>query len=339
MNGIEKHRMAPGWALRLCVAILATASLAGVSLAGDDAVTLHVNDAVVRPGGTLGIVLRTYEPRAVGQGQVCLRLLGAPGIGPLLALDAALVFSVNELPVVSSSFDILNQSSFLWFHSSSAGVNTTDGPMIALLVEVRSDVVPGTVYPLELESADTSLFDENGNPLILDLRAGEVTILDPAAPFSLSADGEEGAQGGLMVVGVETAESMALESGQVTLLYDPVLVDGTPVVHMDPRHGGAVFTTDTATPGQVRVSFSSLVGSLNQVPGQFISVTLPIATNAPLGVSPLRLDPATTFLFDANGEALSLALQDDEVGILPGDVVFADGFETGDLSRWSNVVP
>ena len=313
--------------------------MARLALAGDDVVTLHVNDAVVRPGGMLGVVLRTYEPRAVGQGQVCLRLLGAPGIGPLMALDSGLVFSVGELPLVSTSFDLPNQSSFLSFQSSTAGVNTTDGPMIALLVEVRSDVVPGTVYPLELEGSDTNLFDENGDPLTLELRPGDVTILDSAAPFSLSADGEEGVQGGLVVVGVETVESMALESGQVTLLYDPTLVDGTPIVHMDPRHGGAVFTTDTSTPGRVRVSFSSLAGSLNRVPGQFISVALPLATNAPLGISALEIDPATTFLFDTDGEGLSLALENDEIEIFPSDVMFAEGFETGDLSRWSDVIP
>ncbi len=192
-------------------------------------------------------------------------------------------------------------------------------------------------YTLALESADTGLVDAFGQPVVLELRSGELTLVEADAPFTLAVDGEEAPQGGTAVVGVETEESFRLGAGLIVLTYDAALVDGVPSVSMDPRHGEATFTADTSVPGEIRVVFNSPSGTLNRVPGQFISIRLPVAFDAPLGPSILRIDP-TSFALDADGVPIDLALEVGEIEVVVGDGSFADDFETGDLDRWTSVV-
>ena len=71
--------------------------LDGTSRAQDDELRLRVNDATGVPGGLVAIVVRTYAPRGIRQGQMCFRALWneTEGYGdtPFVGLESAIVFS------------------------------------------------------------------------------------------------------------------------------------------------------------------------------------------------------------------------------------------------------
>src|SRR4051794_37883285 len=53
---------------------------------GDNALVLRVNPAIGAPGGVVAVVLRTYAPRPVSQGQVTIRVVRRPKPGKALGL-------------------------------------------------------------------------------------------------------------------------------------------------------------------------------------------------------------------------------------------------------------
>src|SRR4051794_41569110 len=53
---------------------------------GDKSLTLRVNPAIGAPGGVVAVVLRTYAPRPVRQGQVTVRVVRRPKPGKALGL-------------------------------------------------------------------------------------------------------------------------------------------------------------------------------------------------------------------------------------------------------------
>lgn len=345
-----------GWpGLGLALALLA-GSMTSPAL-GQEPLTLRSNDAEVRPGGLAVVVLRTYAPRGVGQGQLCMRAVEPPaqltipgddsgaekageGLGhPFVALEEVVVFSAEGDATSSSNFDPLSQTAILSFESLSATINSTDGPLAALFFRVDPDIAPGALFELRIDPGDTFLIDEDGQEVPLEIRSGELEILAPGDPVALAAEGDRIPPGTVAHAGVSSAEGLALASGVVSFLYDTTLVAGSPMVTLDPRHGESVASVDLGTPGRVTVSFDSPDGSLNTIPGQLISIALPLRPDIPIGtLSPVSLDPSS-WAEDASGQPLELALGDDVIEIVAPEVLFADGFESGDLSGWSQTGP
>lgn len=78
--------------LALTVGVLTAVTglaLASPALAGSD-LTLRVNDVKAAPGSLVAVEVRTYAPRGVGQGQICLRAatrLDSSGTGSLATPD------------------------------------------------------------------------------------------------------------------------------------------------------------------------------------------------------------------------------------------------------------
>jgi hypothetical protein len=101
----------------------------------------------------------------------------------------------------------------------------------------------------------------------------------------------------------------------MTLLYDRRLRGGTPVVRIDPRYGKATFTV-TSQPGRLIVDFASADRSLNTVPGTIVAVSLPVAAGAAAGTSsPVRFDPAQTWLLSRKGRKLALKMEGGTIDI------------------------
>src|SRR3954454_19138152 len=72
---------------------------------GDKSLTLRVNPAIGAPGGTIALVLRTYAPRPIRQGQISVRVVRRPkaksaGLG--LTLEE-LVAPVRPLTFISAT--------------------------------------------------------------------------------------------------------------------------------------------------------------------------------------------------------------------------------------------
>lgn len=308
--------------------------------AGGQQMTLRINDTMVDPGGLAAIVLRTYAPRGISQGQICFRgstanrADGTTPVGPFVALEQAVVFSETGDAQVVETFDGSTQTTMIEFESLSATINWADGPLAVLYFRVDGLVTPGQEFVLELDLADTFAFDADGQPIALVPRSGELGIRAPGDLYELSAEGDAVGPGEVAVLGVETSELFAIGNGQVALHYDPALTTGSPMVLMDPRHGNAWFDVDDSLPGRVVVSFESPDTSLNEVPGQLISFRVQVAPDASIGSqSTVFLDPLLTFLIDDQGDTVPLALAADLLEVIEGGLIFADGFETG-LSPW-----
>lgn len=298
----------------------------------DKALTLRVNDAIGKPGGTVAVVLRTYAPRPVRQGQVLLRVRRRPP-----AQRAALTFEALTQPVramtsllsatvYSQRGDAASQAALtgqadaqsvsLSFLSPSGTVNSSDGPLAVLRFKLDPSVAPGQQFDLTLDPAATSLFDGQGRPVVLDPRSAVLAVRAASAPFALEAEGDKVRPGETAELGVNTYEPFPVASGQVALRYDRRLATGLPVVRMDARYGRATFTVDRATPGLLVVKFRSADKSLNTVPGTFVAVELPTAPGLVVGTtSPITLVPELTYLLGTRGKKVKLQLEPGELEV------------------------
>jgi hypothetical protein len=298
----------------------------------DKALTLRVNDAIGKPGGTVAVVLRTYAPRPVRQGQVLLRVRRRPPAQrAALTLEALTqplraMSSLLSATVYSQRGDAANQAALngqadgqtvsLSFLSPSGTVNSTDGPLAVLRFKLDPSVAPGQQFDLTLDPAVTSLLDGQGHPVTLDPRGAVLTVRAANAPFALEAEGDKVEPGETAELGVNTYEPFPVSSGQVALRYDRRLAAGPPVVRMDPRYGRATFSVDHSTPGLLVVRFQSPDKSLNTVPGTIVAVDLPTsAALVPGTTGPISLVPELTYLVGTRGKKLKLKLEPGELEV------------------------
>ncbi len=313
-----------------------------------ESLTLRLNDTEGRPGSLVALVIRTYAPRGIGQGQLCFRTLSqnltgttSKGLeaGPFAALEDFIVWSTTGDAVAGASFDDTNQTAMLDFSSFSGSINLEDGPMAALIFRLRDNLPTNSSFEVGLDGAESFLFDADGVPVPLEIRPGELVILPSAAPYSLSAEGDEIPPGGLAQLGFATQEIFPISQGQVAFEYDPSVAQSLPTVTFDGRHGNAIVTIDQSQSGRVLVSFASSDQSLNWIPGQLIGINLRLRDNIPEGTSSaVRLDAASTWLEGPSGPYL-LLLEDDIIEVTSLGTLFADGFENGSVGGWSNASP
>jgi hypothetical protein len=292
----------------------------------EETLTLRVNSAIAAPGGLFAVVLRTYAPRPIRQGQVLVRVGRRPpakaaGFGPLPGLKAerpvatllsAVVYSVRGDSASHSSVtvDALGLRNLVTFQSPSAGINAADGPMAVFRFKLDPSVRPGEELDLQIDPAVTSLIDGQGQAVVIDPRAGVLTVRAPGSPFAVEAEGDEVEPGEVAELGVQTFEPFPVSGGRVTLRYAPRLAAGPPVVRMDPRYGRSTFTVSRPRAGILVVNFQSPDKSLNTVPGTIVAVSLPIKASAAIGASaPVTLDSAGTWLLSRKGRKLALKLE------------------------------
>lgn len=331
MRHANRFRFRPRAALPL-LAIL-TLLLAGGREAGarhgEDTLTLRINPAIAVQGGVFTVVLRTYAPRPIRQGQVLVKVgrrgptksafssslseaAAAQPQKPIATLLSAVVYSVrgDSVTQTSLSFNPLGQSTMVRFQSPSAGVNAADGPLAVLRFRLDPSVAPGQQLDLQIDPSVSSLIDGGGRTVVLDPRGGILTVRAPGSPFAVEAEGDQVEAGEVAELGVQTFEPFPVSGGRFTLRYDARLAGGPPVVRMDPRYGKATFTVDRSKPGRLVVNFQSPNKTLNTVPGTIVAVDLPIKAGAAVGTrSPVTLDPAQTWLLSVKGRRLPLKLE------------------------------
>jgi hypothetical protein len=293
-----------------------------------------VNPAIGVPGGTVAVVLRTYAPRPVRQGQIVIRVarrpkpakagslgltleeLAAP-VRPLTFLSATVYSPRND----AISQGLLNgladsQLAKVTFQSPSGSVNSADGPLAVFLFRLDPSVKPGDVFDLTLDPVQTGLTDAGGKPVTLAPRSDVLTVRAPSAPFKLEADGDKVQPGAVAELGVNTFEPFPVSGGRITLTWDPRLSGGAPTVKLDPRYGRSTFTVDTSKPGRLVVDFQSPDSTFNTVPGTIVAIGLPISPSAAIGArSPFTLDPVGTYLLTRKGRKVKLALQNGAIAI------------------------
>lgn len=177
---------------------LAAVLVAVTAAAAKDSLTLRVNDTKAAPGGIAAVVVRTYAPRGMEQGEICvtsgggtkattigalpdLKVLGrkvtAKAVsGPFVALEAVDVYSVAGDATSTAAYDAASQMALLRFASASGTVNEGDGPLAVFYFRVSSAVTDGDRYPIDLNLAGTYLIDADGEPIEIEARGGRLEI-------------------------------------------------------------------------------------------------------------------------------------------------------------------
>ena len=311
-----------------------TGGTGGGGTGGGTSLLLRVNPAIGEPGGLVAVVLRTYAPRPVSQGQVTIRTVRRPGTAALVAgltkatlttpvrpfatMVSATVYSTQGDSVAQALLNGLpdSQVTQLKFQSPSGTVNAADGPLAVFLYRLDPSAQPGDVYDLTMDPSPTYFKDENGKTINLTLRPGTLTVRAPGTPYAAEASGTKVSPGALADIGVSTFEPFGMGAGHVTVTWDPAVAAGPPAVTLDPRYGKSVFTVDSSQPGRLVVDFESADASFNTVPGTIVAISLPIAADAATGtVSPFTFDPGNTWFLDANGQKLNIELQNGTITV------------------------
>jgi hypothetical protein len=306
------HRTLSLLALGLAVALGAASPAA----AGDE-LTLRVNDAEGVPGGEVAIVVRTYAPRPVGQGQICLRtcLTGLTGVrlACFSAVEGFLVFSTagDAQSQLTAHQQGSSQIVDVEFESPSGSINEADGPLAVVLLRLSDSIGVGARISVEIDAANTFLYDASGSRIPIDPRGGTVTVRDPVDHFKLLADGDRIRPGQTADLAIESLEIMPVIGGRMAFVYDPQIAAGPPVVSFDTRLGQVAFTVDNSVPGRTVIDFESPQGSLNNIPGGLVRLRLPTSAAVPPGtMSRIRLD-SDTFLETVDHQFPVIKLFDD----------------------------
>jgi hypothetical protein len=313
----------------------------GTGGGGEKSLVLRVNPAIGAPGGVVDVVLRTYAPRPIKQGQVVVKVVRRPAptavarfghtrpagltlksltqpVRPLTLLSVVVFSPAND----SSSKAVLtglpdSQAVQVSFQSPSGSINSADGPLAVFRFQLDPSVAPGDTFDLTLDPVQTNLKDPAGRPITITPKSNTLTVRATSDPV-LAQAGDALVQPGTVTpeLGVITFEPFPVSAGRFTLTWDPQLADGPPTVKLDPHYGLATFTADASQPGRLVVDFTSPDASFNSVPGTIVAVTLPIAAAAPSGTaSPFTLDPEGTWLFDPQGGKIPLALQNGAIKV------------------------
>jgi hypothetical protein len=298
---------------------------------GDSSLVLRVNPAIGAPGGIVAVVLRTYAPRPIRQGQISVRVsrrsrpaklgltlddLTAP-IRPL-TLISAVVYSPQNDALAQGLLNGLTdgQLAKVTFQSPSGSVNSADGPLAVFRFRLDPSVKPGDIFDLSLDPVQVALTDPAGQPITIAPRSDALTVRAPSDPFRLEADGDKVQPGAVAELGVNTFEPFLVSGGRVTLTWNPAVAGGAPTVKLDPRYGKSTFTVDTSKPGRLVVDFRSPDSSFNTVPGTIVAITLPISASVGIGTSSaFTLDPAGTFFLNRRGKKIPLKLQSGTIQI------------------------
>jgi len=273
---------------------------------GDDAgnLVLRVSDAVGQPGGVVAVVVRTYAPRPIRQGQVSFRTKRGPArvaIQGDLAADQPFATLVGGF-VFGPRGEVTYRASFgadaaVTFASPAALINAQDGPLAVLYLKLADDLRPGDTFTLDLDPANTFLSDAAGQPITVVPKPGLLRIKATGKSIELRAVGGRVDPGKKAALGVSTLVARPFSRGQVALRWNPAIQAAKPSVRMDARFGTATFTVDRSTPGLLIVAFTSPDSSLNAVPGKLIEVTLPTRATTRHGTNAtIRIDPNLTYL-------------------------------------------
>ncbi len=298
---------------------------------GDSSLVLRVNPAIGVPGGIVAVVLRTYAPRPIRQGQISVRVSRRPRPAKLgltlddltapirpLTLISAVVYSPQNDALAQGLLNGLTdgQLAKVTFQSPSGSVNSADGPLAVFRFRLDPAVKPEDIFDLSLDPLQIALADAAGQPITIAPRSDALTVRAPADPFRLEADGDKVQPGAVAELGVNTFEPFLVSGGRVTLTWNPAVGGGAPTVKLDPRYGKSTFTVDTSRPGRLVVDFKSPDSSFNTVPGTIVAITMPISASAGIGTSsPFTLEPAGTFFLNRRGKKIPLGLRSGTIQI------------------------
>lgn len=308
------------WLITIGVGTLGLALVAAPAVfGGDDPLMLKVNDMIGEPGGLVAVVLRSWAPRGIGQGQVDRQSAsqnetGVPEVpSPFASLEGVMAFGETDDAAAEGRLENVEGEirPVVEFSSAYGTINEEEGPLFVLFLRLRADLVPGQRFLIEPDPENTFAFGPEGEDILLRLRGRRLRIRAPGDPYQVTVEGDRVRPGQAADLGITTFETRPLSRGQVGLRYDPAVASGPPLVEVDRRFGNVLLQVDTATPGLLVISFESPDGSFNLVPGQSLGISLPTSRSVSPGTStPITIDPALTSFTDTAGLPVPLDFED-----------------------------
>jgi len=325
------HRLILRRLLAICAAALAPLAVAAADATdapaprneqaqaplAEEALTLRVNDVVVRPGAVAAAVVRTYASRGVGSGQMGVRM------AQRAAPAEALAFTFLSAEVFDPEGDVRERltpqpdGAMLRFTAPLPTINSVDGPLAVIYFRV-SGVTPGEQYDMAL--VNNVLIGADGLPIPLEPRSGRLRVIDTNDPFEIATGAEDVVPGDVALLSIQTHELKKLASGTLALRYDPTIAAGLPTIRVDARHGTVTYDTDGSSPetGLIVMHFQSPGRDFNRVPGDVLEVMVPTRADIPPGtVSTVRPVASLTTVADAQGRVLQLEFENETLNFVP----------------------
>ena len=214
--------------LTIKMLLLAAATLA-ITLGPDPAdasarraIRLRVNDAVAEPGGLVAVVVRTYAPRPISQGQISVRTkrkgrtrrvaqdAAEAAVRMPLTLENYKVFSRRDDAKVSVRVETQgnSQNVILQFSSKSGTINRADGPLAVLYFRLAPNVKPRQEFELTINADQTFVVNPNGKPIRFEPKPGVLRVRGPGAHHRLEIEGDTAritreVDGGLQTINVK----------------------------------------------------------------------------------------------------------------------------------------
>lgn len=152
---------------------------------------LRVDDVVAPAGSTIGLVVRSYAPRPIRQGQVCFRPRRTPaqrlgrGDSPFAEVVGVAVFGGGKSKL---SAELVGDMIVVTFDAPRA-INEVEGPIFGIYLKLRGDVLSGDQYTLDVDLPASWIVDASGAPLPFLVRPGTLDVSSRA--MSLAPCGPE----------------------------------------------------------------------------------------------------------------------------------------------------
>lgn len=156
---------------------------------------VRVNDAIAKPGGAVTLVLGTYAPHPISQGQVCLRVrwktpprpAQAAGMSqstrlrPLTDFQGSEAFSPADDAVSETTLQQVGteQVVMIQFSSESGTINSQEGPLAAMEFRLSDLVSVADTVSVTIDLNNSFVLDNEGELLAVLPRDGVIKVRPP----------------------------------------------------------------------------------------------------------------------------------------------------------------
>jgi hypothetical protein len=137
--------------------------------------TIHVSDTRGAPGEVVEVMVSTYAPRGVEEGQICLTATSTKtSETPFAVLEDVVVESSEGDAEVTSSLE--DGEVVISFYSPSRTINEVEGPLVTLYLRLSEHLKQGDKFTLALNPEATFVVDYEGYELPLEFDSGKLKI-------------------------------------------------------------------------------------------------------------------------------------------------------------------
>lgn len=139
----------------------------------DPALTLRIDDeSNLVPGSMVLVEVRTYNPKPISDGQICLRFESTA----FTSVHSVTVHGDSDVAFTAET--VMPGELLVQFSSPSASINRVDGPLLEVGMKLANDLPPGFETIVDVDTAFSGLVDHSGMALTLRGKSGLFTIAE-----------------------------------------------------------------------------------------------------------------------------------------------------------------